>query len=278
MSAATTWLASYPKSGNTWLRVVIRAWRDRGPVDINQLGSGGIASGREPFDVALGIASSDLTYDEADALRPRADETLAAAADDPLLRKIHDGLYVAAGGEPVVSIPATRSAIYLVRDPRDVAVSYAHHLGVPVDDAAERMGDPEASIGDPPARLADQLRQRLGTWSDHVRSWVDDAPFPVHVMRYEDCLADPAATFAAALEFAGLGPVDPGPLATALEHAAFGRLREAELRHGFRERLHPASPFFRRGRAGSWRDEMAPEVAARIVAAHGDVMARFDYV
>jgi hypothetical protein len=277
VTPATTWLASYPKSGNTWLRAVISAWREEGPVDINSLGSGAIASSREPFDVTVGIASSDLTHDEVDALRPHVDEALAGEASEPLLRKTHDGWFAGPAGEPVLSVAATRSAVYMVRDPRDVAVSLAHHMGATVERTAGRLSVPEAAVGGAPDRLAEQLRQRLGTWSEHVRSWVDDAPFPVHVVRYEDCLEDPMATFGGALAFAGLDPVDDERLAAAVEHAAFDRLRDAELEHGFSERPPGAERFFRRGQAGSWRDEMAPDAAAAIRTAHGEVMARFGY-
>jgi aryl sulfotransferase len=277
LSGATTWLASYPKSGNTWLRAVLSAWQGEGPVDINRLAGGAIASAREPFDVSLGIASSDLTHEEVELLRPRVDEILSAHAPGALLRKVHDALFAGPATAPAVSIGATRSALYMVRDPRDVAVSLARHLGRTVEWAAERMRNPAAAVAADPAELAEQLRQRLGTWSDHVRGWVDEAPFPVHVVRYEDCLDDPMATFGAALEFAGLGPVDPERLAGAVARAAFERLRDAEENGGFRERSAAAERFFRRGQAGAWRDEMPPEVAAGMLAEHREIMARFKY-
>jgi hypothetical protein len=81
----TVWLASYPKSGNTWLRMLIAnlsAVDDR-PVDINDLPErGGIGSARGPFDYLTLVDSSLLTHDEIDALRPRVYEELARGMQD----------------------------------------------------------------------------------------------------------------------------------------------------------------------------------------------------
>ena len=79
----TVWLASYPKSGNTWFRLLVAnlSADDGKPVDINDLPErGGIASARAPFDHLLLIDSGLLTHDEADSLRPRVYEELARGA------------------------------------------------------------------------------------------------------------------------------------------------------------------------------------------------------
>jgi hypothetical protein len=270
------WLASYPKSGNTWLRAVYTAWESGDAPDINELKGGLIAGARHLFDDALGVASSDLTRAEVEVLRPRADEVLARTAGEPLLRKAHDGFFAGPMGEPVISVAATRAAVYMIRDPRDVAVALAHHEGKSVEWAAGKLNDPSAGTGGVRG-FAGQLRQRLGTWSEHVVSWVDDAPFPVHVLRYEDCVADPVAAFAAALRASGLEAAGDERVRAAVELAAFDRLRAAEDRDGFKERPPAPERFFRRGSAGSWRDELPAELALSIREAHANVMARFGY-
>ena len=65
------WLASYPKSGNTWMRTFLtNYWRDAAePVDINSLEGGPIASARRVFDDAVGVEASDLTPAEIERLR-----------------------------------------------------------------------------------------------------------------------------------------------------------------------------------------------------------------
>jgi hypothetical protein len=277
MNGGTIWLASYPKSGNTWLRAVLSAWYSGFPARLDALVGQGVAA-RGPLDDALGIPSSDLTPAEVAILRPRVDELLAASSGDPLLRKTHDGLYPGPEGEPVISVQATRSAVYMIRDPRDVAVSLAHHDGRDLDGVVDYLGDPNATRAGIPGALEYQVAQRTGTWSDHVRSWVDDAPFPVHVLRYEDCLNDPMRAFGATLRFIHLDPLDDAGVSSAVAHASFDHLRAEESRAGFAERPRQSTRFFRHGRAGAWRDEMTAGTAARVEQVHGEVMARFGYV
>jgi aryl sulfotransferase len=277
VSAGIVWIASYPKSGNTWLRAVLSAWQTGAPARLDALAAESVAA-RVPFEDLLGVPTTGLTPDEVDILRPRVDELLSAEAEVTPLRKTHDGLYAGPYGEPVVSASATRAALYVVRDPRDVAVSLAHHAGRTMEWAVDRLADPHHVLAASGRAPAAQLRQRLGTWSQHVRSWADDAPFPVHVVRYEDCLADPVRSFAAALRFAELGPVDEEQVAHAVNGASFERLRAAEASEGFAERPERAERFFRSGRAGAWRDEMSRPTAARVEAAHADLMRRFGYL
>ena len=78
------WLASYPKSGNTWFRVFLSnllSHSDK-PADINNLYATPIASNRELFDEATGISSSELTLDEIDNLRPLVYEFYARTAEE----------------------------------------------------------------------------------------------------------------------------------------------------------------------------------------------------
>jgi aryl sulfotransferase len=278
VTAQTVWIASYPKAGSTWLRAVLTAWRTGGPIDLNELDGGPMPATRAPIDEALGIPSSSMTADEVELVRPRVDEVMIAGAEAPRLRKIHDAYFPGPAGEPIVSVAATRAAVYVIRDPRDVAVSYAHHRGMPLEWAQRHLDDPGAAMSGDDDRLGPQVRQRLGTWSQHVRSWVDEAPFPVEVVRYEDFAETPVSTFARALRFAGLEDVDEARIADAVEHAAFNRLRRAEKRHGFTEQPPGADDFFRRGEAGSWREELPAELGALIEASHRDVMARFGYL
>jgi aryl sulfotransferase len=277
MTARTVWLASYPKSGNTWLRAVLTSWRTGAGVDLDDLDGGPMAWARAPFDEALGIPSSSMTPDEADLVRPRADELVVAGEGERRLRKIHDAYFDGPDGEPVVSVAATCCALYMIRDPRDVAVSYAHHRGRTLEWTQQHLSDPTAAMSGDVDRLLPQLRQRLGTWSEHVRSWVDRPPFPVEVVRYEDCAAAPVETFSRALRFADFAPVDEERVAQAVEHARFDRLRGAEEESGFTEQPPGADRFFRRGESGAWREELPAELAARIEADHGEVMARFGY-
>lgn len=288
----TIWLASYPKSGNTWFRMLVAnlSATDGKPVDINDLPErGGIASARGPFDYLSLIDSGLLTHDEIDCLRPRVYEELArGAADDeydkaqdaPTVRfvKVHDAYTLTPKGEPLLGgRRGADGAIVIVRDPRDVAPSLANHNRANIDDAIALMNDQQAAYCTKPGRLHDQLRQKLPGWSGHIASWLDQTDVPMHLIRYEDMQADTIGTFRRALDFAGRPASDEG-IRRAAGYADFAELRRQETDKGFRETpRRPGGLFFRRGEVGAWRDELTAEQVARIEAAHAPMMRRLGY-
>jgi aryl sulfotransferase len=270
------WLASYPKSGNTWLRIFLASLVSGSAADINALPFlGQYASARVGFDDTLGIAAADLTSEQQANLRPRAYEIWAADADRPLYCKTHDAYHLTPSGEPLFPAAVTRGAIYVVRDPRAVAVSFASAKAEPIDRAIARMDDPNEMLSGSIGRLHRHLRQRLLRWSEHVESWLG-APFPVHLLRYEDMHANPLAAFAATIAFLGL-PHGSAQIAAAIDASSFSRLQAQEREAGFVEKSYPTAAFFREGRIDGWRRELTPEQAVRIVAAHGPVMRRLGY-
>jgi aryl sulfotransferase len=227
------------------------------------------------MELWLGFATSSLTPDEIDGLRPLCDALLDGSLDEVRFRKIHDALRTG-GGALIVPPENTRAAIYVVRDPRDVAVSWAHHSGRDNDWAVEALGRAGTAMAPGPDALMAQVRQHLGTWSDHVRSWTEHDLFPVLVVRYEDIHADPLGELRRLVEFAGMDASDER-LAAAVESASFEALRAQEEAVGFFERPSPERPFFRSGRAGGWREELAPELAEQVERDHAEVMARLGY-
>ncbi len=274
------WLASYPKSGNTWFRAFLANYlcQTDDPVDINQLGTGTMASVRVIFDDEVGVKTSELTSDEIERWRPRVYEQLSNACNDStLFIKAHDAYTYNAWGEPLMSKAATQGVLYFVRNPLDVAVSYAHHSAMTMAAAVDFMGDAAASMVGSPQRLFPQLRQRLLTWGGHVLSWVDEPELPVHVIRYEDMHLKPFDTFRGAIVFAGL-PDDAERIERAIVHASFAGLQEQEAEKGFQEKPIVAESFFRKGEMGLWCEVLTDEQVARLIADHGDVMRRFGYL
>lgn len=274
------WLASYPKAGSTWFRALLAnvAPGRTEPASINSLGAV-LASSRAWFDRAAGVEASDLTHDEVDVLRSRVYASSAAMAgdDEPRFHKIHDAFARPADDEPLVPVDATHGAIYLVRNPLDVCLSYAHHASWDVDTAIERMADDTFALCGRNDCLQNQLRQHVSSWSGHVRSWVDNGRIAVHVVRYEDLSASPAETVAAALAFAGVHP-GRALIDRAVEWSRLERLQAQEREAGFGEKPASMPMFFRRGVVGGWRDHLTPEQVARVVSCHVDVMTRFGYL
>ena len=247
------------------------------PAHINALSGGPIASARQVFDDNVGIEASDLTQDEIERYRPYVYEMLSEQADEPLFLKVHDAYTYTPDGIPLLSKAATAGVLYLLRNPLDVAVSFAHHSARSVERMVRKMGEGDFAFVDKPHRLHNQLRQRLLTWSGHVTSWVDEPGLRVLVVRYEDMQADTTATFGGVVRFCGLD-YDSKRIAKAVDFSSFDRIQAQEEEHGFGEKMPLAESFFRKGEVGSWRDRLTEELAAQLVADHGEVMRRFGYL
>jgi hypothetical protein len=118
----------------------------------------------------------------------------------------------------------------------------------------------------------------IGSWSQHVWSWTRAAHRTLHVMRYEDMLAEPEKQFGALARHLLLNPTRR-QMAKAIKHSSFARLQAQEKEKGFRERPAAASQnFFREGRAGQWREVLTRQQIDAIVRDHGEQMQRFGYL
>ena len=279
MSPAIWWLASYPKSGNTWVRAWLRNMQLDGaaPARIDDLALGPAASSRDWFDEVLGLDSSELGPERIQQLRPDLYRWASAHAEAPLYCKAHDIQARLDGNAWLFPPDASRGALYLVRNPLDVAVSLAPHMGVDLDEAIDRIVSPGHAIAARRNGADDQLRQHLSDWSSHVLAWVDQRAMPVRAIRYEDLHCQPLAAFGQVAAFLGLD-ADPEAVQRAIRHSAFPVLQAQEAQSGFPEASHKAARFFRRGEPDGWRDVLTPAQVDRVVAAHRVVMARFGYL
>ena len=273
------WIASYPKSGNTWMRILLSNLLSgsESPEDINNLAlHDGMACNREQFAEQTLLDSSLLRPHEIEDLLPAVHDANTATGTTARFVKVHDVWRCLPDGRPVLGRGA-RAALYLVRDPRDVAISFAFHQARTVDQVIERLNRPGNFL----AGGQFQFPQQLDDWSGHVRSWLDQTVVRVHLIRYEDLRADTCGVFRRALEF--LGAAFPDELAAtdavsrAVRHADFSELRRQESAKGFRERGPEQAMFFREGRSGAWREQLSNAQVCQIESAHAETMARLGY-
>jgi aryl sulfotransferase len=273
-NATTVWCASYPKSGNTWLRALLTAHASGGTVDINDLDGGDQPGAHAMLFDLLGLGVSALAPADVEPLRRLATDLRNADAGGPVFRKVHDAYGPACDGAPRFLPDQTRVVAYIVRDPRAVAVSWAHHLNTTHDAAVEIMRSRPPSFSSP--WLPEESGYRLGTWSEHVESWIDQRDLPVEVVRYEDLVVDAAVGLRRILEAARM-EVRPDLLEAAAVACSFDALATQEILGGFIEAPRADRPFFRRGEAASWQLELSPALAASIERDHGEVMERLGY-
>ena len=194
------WLASYPKSGNTWVRAFLANYlvNADSPVSINELPEFVRGDGpKHYYEEVLGYPiSKPLSPKETQELRLIVHEKFAYESQNTTIVKTHNAIAYL-DDIPTINPKATEGAIYIMRNPLDVALSYAHHYGMTYDKAIERLASEQNSLGG----TERQVFQFLGSWSEHVRSWVEAPGLKLHVMRYEDMILDASKVFTKLLEF-----------------------------------------------------------------------------
>lgn len=270
------WLASYPKSGNTWLRAFLaNLIADRhAPLPLSELPRYCEDEALpEHFSALAGRPSAELDFGEISALRPLVHARIAERHAGTVLVKTHNRS-ASIDGYPTHNPDVGAAAIYLVRNPLDVAVSMTEHFGLTLDEAIDYLAAENAGT------LNDALYvgQSLGSWSQHVQGWADQAGPRLLVLRYEDMLEKPGKTLAKAAKLVA-PTADAARIDRAMRHASFRELAQLERRDGFVERSAKSTKhFFRVGRANQWREAMTRSQVERVITAHRVQMARFKYV
>jgi len=273
------WLASYPKSGNTWFRAFLTALLGDGDLNINEMKTDGIFSSRAIFDNCTDMDSTDLYDSEIKNLLPDIFRHQAELyRKDKLFIKIHDAYTLNTNGLPIVPAEPTLCALYFIRNPLDVAGSFANHNGSSLDEAIVLMNNKKGSLAKQARNrnVNNQFKQLMLSWSGHVESWTYELPFPVLVIRYEDMLADTLNTFTNAVEFMKIN-VTPAQIEKAIDETRFEKLQQMESKDGFAEKNRKSDKFFRKGMAGNWVNELTPEQIKSIIDNHATVMEQYNY-
>lgn len=273
------WLASYPKSGNTWLRAFLSALMNKGAMEINKMNDHYIFSSRYLFDEITGINSCDLYDDEVKNMQPDVFRTLARSATGHLLIKIHDAFSYNTNNNPIIPADVTHCAVYIIRNPLDIVASFANHNNITIDQAIYRMNNKMHAMAMQKDNHNTNIntRQLMYDWSGHVQSWGTLPSFPVYTIRYEDMIAAPFETFAHIIKQIGW-EYSKEEIQDAVNATSFDKLKRQEKDSGFKERPLTSATFFRKGMAGAWKEELTDEQAKKITEAHASVMKKFNYL
>jgi hypothetical protein len=251
------WIVSYPKSGNTWVKLMLLSYYEG---EIAHYADSSLLFYQAVSPYPIGA----LTPYQEIQIRGAAMFYLACSANNnQTLIKSHHA-FGEMRGVDLFPLAFVRRAIYVMRDPRDVACSMTRHLGKTYEEAVEFMNR-QAYLGGAP-----HVRHFINNWSQHIHSWTNQNKVPTIIIRYEDLHTDPAKELREIVAFLDW-EVDEDRIQAAVEANTFDKLQADERKNGFQEaRKH--GPFFRRGIVGAWRDELTPELVQAIEENHADEM------
>ncbi|MCS3611790.1 sulfotransferase domain-containing protein [Salinibacter ruber] len=282
-------VASYPKSGNTWIRMVVAAYsRDSlGASDFIKFGDEEIFSSFEWIDASqynyqpvstIPLSNIDLPLQvrlrAAAMLVLEREVEIARRKEETIVVKSHH-LHGTVNGFNLWSPEWTDCVVNPVRDPREICCSFAAHLGEDYADTAAYMARSKAQI----ASQNGLLEHLLGAWSTHVRSWTETEEVPVYTVRYEDMKTNPVETFYDVLNFLNVSNLSMERVERANEKTRFDKVKKAEQKHGrFPESGSQQDQFFRSGQTDGWREELPSQVARKIESDHGEMMEKLGYL
>ncbi len=269
------WLASYPKSGNTWVRMFLNSyfWGHEDRQDLNRLDLstyGG--SSKSSYRQVTSRDVDSLSDKEIMSLTPNAHALIASKQDKFVFAKTHS-LLSTYHDIPLITPSVTHSALYILRNPLDMVLSIADHFGLELDRAIDFINDRNGST----APTETLVRQIFCSWAMNVTTWTEQAPFPVLAVRYEDLHGRPLESFTTILDFLGTVP-NSKEVARATKQSSFKALRNMEKRDGFTERSRHSKAFFRVGKTGQWKSKLTADQVDRIVRPNFDLMRKFGYL
>lgn len=227
-------LVSYPKSGNTWLRFMLAHLQfPNADIDFHTISD----------YMPAGAPNADrVWHNQINRVRPR-------------FIKSHMRYH-----------PRFTRIIYLVRDGRDVYLSYYQFL-------LERL--PQG------ATLADFIKKKdlpYGTWSQHISSWLnaDLPPERFMVIKYEDMLTEPLAVLQRIAAFSKV-PWSKAQMLKAIEETTFSKMRKIEDERGFPQRNIFSGRFIRQGKARNWVQEFGTLEKNVFKRYHNRALVRLGY-
>tara|TARA_Y100001970_G_C14025794_1_gene745946 strand:- start:35 stop:871 length:837 start_codon:yes stop_codon:yes gene_type:complete len=252
------WLASYPKSGNTMLRLFLSSYFFTDDGKINTLKTIKHITNFQSLILSLNNVPSyeefkkDLT--KVCPLWIDAQKFHAPKIKKFILLKTHNFMG-SINGHPLTNAAYTKGFIYIVRDPRSVVLSTKHHYDFTIEKAVESLSnDKNFSLG-----TRTPVPEFITSWRTHYMSWKKySLEVPSIIIKYEDLVKSPNIYFMKILKFLReilTFEIDEEKFKNTIKSIDFDNLKKFENNEGFDERLH--GRFFRQGKIDEWRSQLS---------------------
>ena len=268
------WIASYPKSGNTWLRILISCYY----YTENGLFYENVFKKIGQFPEKMHFTS--FKYDKnivTDTTRfwIKAQEKIN---DDNKLKffKTHNA-FGALNNNHFTNSKNSIGAIYVVRDPRNVITSLKNHYELNDEQALKWMMNEKNFIYDVEKFKVDGYSdfQFVSSWNTNFKSWKSQKKIPIKIIKYEDLLNETYMVFKDVVEFINMTTnnkqkIDKEKLKNAVNSTLFDKLKDSEQKHGFSEAITSKKDnkkkisFFNLGPKNDWRKILDKDLQIKI--------------
>ena len=291
MSKHIFWISSYPKSGNTLVRAIIASlfFTKDGKFKFDQLKHTTQFESRNRLNLIKKLNVEDFL--NLDQLKVLSKYWLTLQEKESM--KINKGFgfvkshssYVAILNNWFTNSSNTAGYIYIVRDPRDVAISWAKHANLTYDESINFMLDFNSCIewAQANSELPEHIKPRtfLSSWDEHVGSWVNnDLLVPKLILKYEDLVYKKKEVFDSIVNFFEKNfqinfKLTKIKINNIMKTTDFKMLKFQEKLTGFEEAQSGA--FFRKGTKNQWKDNLDVKQINKLENKFRDFMNKFGY-
>ena len=273
------WVASYPKSGNTWMRAILTSlfYSDDGIFDFKLLPKIDQFEKLQYFDFVKNINIEE--YKKLNELPTISKYWVEAQkrieSKELIFFKTHSCNYSHNNLNYTNQIK-TRGGIYIIRDPRDVAVSYSKFIGESIDLTIDYMLAQSRQIWNQNKSVGIIVSR----WDYHVASWLN-LKAPIIFIRYEDLLDKTEKILSELINFLTEElrikiNVNQKKIDNIIQSTSFSLLKQKEEKEGFRE-ASKSSVFFREGKSMQWKNDLNENQISKIESNFNETMKKFNY-
>ena len=262
------WIASYPKSGNTYLRSFLASYyfSKKGKFDFNLLMN-------IPQFPSIRFSQRDfLSFSDA-SKNWISNQKFFFNKEELFFLKTHNSLCRYENFEFTTQSESI-GAIYIVRDPRNVITSMCNHYSFNLEYALEKMSDKKASLSEKASNGDCSNFTFLGSWSDHYKSWKNNDKFKVLFIKYEDLKENKELIFKKVIDFierlkgSKQNKFDENKFFNSIRSTNFVNLKNKEINEGFEESkissMGKKINFFNMGFKNDWKKLLPQNIIKKI--------------
>jgi len=282
------WLSSYPKSGNTLLRSLLSSYFFSQDGNFNFTFLKKIPQ----FPSAKLFKKLGIDTDNDDLVIKNyikgQEEIIKNSKNSIVFLKTHSTLHNIRGN-PFTNLKNTLGVIYIVRDPRNIVLSYANHNQITLEDAVEMLTSFTILGGQKyPKDISETIQTHLGSWSSHYSIWKELEKLNRYILiKYEDLISNTEETFIKILKFiyqlnnSNL-IIDTKKLKNTISSTTFEKLQELEKKNKFPEAKKNLDnqyvTFFKYGPKNDWKKTLPNLLIKKIEATFSKEMNELGYL